>query len=192
MIYSKLRHELKTGDVILFSGRGVVSAAIKLFTRSRYSHVGMVIRIEEWDIVLVMESTTLTDVADVDEGIPRRGVQIVPLSTRIHQYDGSVWIAPIKRRLNDEQIATLVRFRHEIQGKYYEQSMTELIKSAWDGPWGKNDADLSSIFCSELVAEAFQRIGLLPINPPANEYKPRDLGPRGMASHLIKGVTQVK
>ena len=52
-----------------------------------------------------------------------------------------------------------------------------MIKAAYDGPLGHNQEDLSSLFCSELVAEAYQRLGLLPKPPqglPSNEYTPRD------------------
>ncbi len=50
----------------------------------------------------------------------------------------------------------------------------ELVKAAYDGPFGRNTEDLSSLFCSELVAEAYQRLGLLSEAKPANEYTPAD------------------
>jgi len=52
----------------------------------------------------------------------------------------------------------------------------ELLKSAYDGPFGKNEEDLSSLFCSELVAEAYQRLGLLTEGTPSNEFTPADFG----------------
>jgi hypothetical protein len=54
----------------------------------------------------------------------------------------------------------------------------ELLKAAYDGIGGKSSGeDLSSLFCSELVAEAYQAMGLLPEYPkglPSNEYTPLD------------------
>jgi hypothetical protein len=34
--------------------------------------------------------------------------------------------------------------------------------------------DLTSLFCSELVAEAYQRLGLLDESTPSNEFTPAD------------------
>jgi hypothetical protein len=39
---------------------------------------------------------------------------------------------------------------------------------------GINKEDLSSLFCSELVAEAYQKMGLLTEQLPSNEYIPKD------------------
>lgn len=51
-------------------------------------------------------------------------------------------------------------------------------KAALDGPFdkllGQNAEDLSNMFCSELVAEAYQQIGLLADGLPSNEYVPGD------------------
>ena len=54
--------------------------------------------------------------------------------------------------------------------------MWELVRAVWDGPLGGNEEDLTSLFCSELVAEAYQSMGLLLPNEqggaPSNEYTP--------------------
>ena len=64
--------------------------------------------------------------------------------------------------------------RREVAGREYEQDTLELIKAAYDGPFGHNEEDISSLFCSELVAEAYQRLGLLSEEKPSNEYTPAD------------------
>lgn len=48
----------------------------------------------------------------------------------------------------------------------------ELIKAAYGGWLGDNKENLSSLFCSELVAEAYQRMGLLPEVGSAHKVKP--------------------
>lgn len=68
----------------------------------------------------------------------------------------------------------LIAFRTEVRGRPYEDNKIELIKSAYDGWLGENEEDLSSLFCSELVAEAYQRMGLLPDTVASNEFTPRD------------------
>ena len=176
--YHDIRNSLNTGDLVLFSGKGGISTGIKWVTGSKWSHIGMVLRLPEWDFVLLWESTTLSDIADLDTGIARKGVQIVPLSERIRHYDGEVSVRALSPKLNIQQVGTLRETREEFKGRKYETSEIELIKAAYDGPFGRNTEDLRSLFCSELVAEAYQRMGLLSEEKPANEYTPADFTDR--------------
>tara|TARA_Y100000296_G_scaffold2569_2_gene3618 strand:+ start:1442 stop:2044 length:603 start_codon:yes stop_codon:yes gene_type:complete len=178
MNYSGIRDSLNTGDIVLFSGKGRISGMIKWFTGSPWSHVGMVLRLTEYNMLLLWESTTLSKIKDINTGKARQGVQLVPLSERMKSYEGKVGI----RRLNmfDKYQAidhdVLMKFREEVKGRPYEESKIELFKSAYDGVFGGNEEDLSSIFCSELVAEAYQRLGLLTEGTPSNEFTPADFG----------------
>jgi hypothetical protein len=73
--------------------------------------------------------------------------------------------------------------RKELSRKPYERSQIELLKAAYDGFGGASSGeDLSSLFCSELVAEGYQAMGLLPEFPaglPSNEYTPIDFSDAG-------------
>lgn len=185
--YSVLRDELKTGDLVLFSGKGPISAGIKLFTRSAWSHVGLVVRLPQFDSVLLWESTTLNDLVDLDSGVLRQGVQLVSLSARLARYDGPVSI----RRLQDVTLGAqdweaLSSLRREVAGRPYELSNLELVRSAYDGFGGLNREDLSSLFCSELLAEAYQRMGLLDEAVPSSEYTPKDFAAKG-GLRLLRG-----
>lgn len=71
-------------------------------------------------------------------------------------------------------VLALNNFRHEISGRPYETNKIELLKAAYDGLFGDNKEDLSSLFCSELIAEAYQKMGLLTEKLPSNEYIPKD------------------
>jgi hypothetical protein len=175
--YYDLRPRLKTGDLLLFSGKGAVSGLIKRFTASKWSHVALVLRVPQFDSVFCWESTTLSNVPDVESGVCRKGVQLVGLRERLETYQGdSVVYRPLLGvLLNDQHLKTLAAFRSEVAGRPYEQSELELLRAAWDGVGGANKtADLSSLFCSELVAETYQRLGLLRNIPPSNEYTPAD------------------
>ena len=175
--YSMIRDVLKTGDLVLFSGKGGLSAGIKWGTRSRWSHVGMVVRLEGFDFVGLWESTTLSDVADMESGEKRKGVQLVALRERLKRYEGEVAIRRLEgMKIGEAELAGLMAFKGEMKGRGYEENLFELIKSAYDGPGGRNEEDLSSVFCSELVAEAYQRMGLLGEEKASNEYTPADFG----------------
>lgn len=125
---------------------------------------------------------------DVECGKAIGGVQIVPLRTKIF----SGWesraairkLSGISAEKREEIRKGLLTLRRELQGKPYEKSKVDLILSSFDFgedsaflKFLKNDEeDLSSIFCSELVAMAYQRLGLLAIGDGKTtcEYTPDD------------------
>lgn len=52
----------------------------------------MVIKTDELDMVMLYESTTLSQIKCVELGRKHKGVQLVPLSERINQYQGRIGI----------------------------------------------------------------------------------------------------
>ena len=181
MKYEDMRTELKTGDIILFSGKGGISDGIKFFTLSKYSHVGMVYKFEDpldpKGSVFCWESTTLNDLKDADTGKLTQGVQRVELSERLERCFSKgyeISIRQLSKALTDNMVRALNNFRHDVSGRPYETKKIQLLKAAYDGIFGDNKEDLSSLFCSELVAAAYQKMGLLKQPPPSNEYIPKD------------------
>jgi len=173
--YQLLRHELKTGDIILTSGTTLFSRAIRWMTKSYWSHVGMIVRADQWDFVLMWESTTGVRIKDVESTKFNHGVQLVPLSERLKAYDGTFAIRQLNRPLSESETQTLSRFRHEVSGRRFDYNMVELLRAAWDsGIMSDNHEELSSLFCSELIAETFQALGFLDEDRPSNEYVPSD------------------
>lgn len=189
--YSDIRDQLQTGDLALFSGKGGASTGIKWFTDCKWSHVGMLIRMPEWDTLLVWEATTLTNLRDIITGVAHRGVQLVSFSDRLRSYDGNASIRKLDVARTPEMQRALITMRAELKGRPYETDKVELLKAAYDGPLGANAEDLSSLFCSELIAETYQRMGLLPSGPGAlasNEYTPRDFSEAGKRLSLQLGA----
>ncbi len=187
--YGTMRSKLRTGDVVLFSGKGGISAGIKWATFSRWSHVGMVLVLPEYDFVCLWESTTLSSIADVATGEHRKGVQLVPLSARVREYKGDIAIRQLKNvQFDAADIHSLMKLRKKLARRPYEKSKLELIRAAYDGPFGKNTEDLSSLFCSELVAEAYQELDLVNAKKkPSNEYTPADFSQKKEALPWVRG-----
>lgn len=181
--YDDVKTELNTGDIALFSGTGVISRTIQFASRSMWSHVGLVIRSEEWDMLLLWESTTLSKIKDVESRGQRQGVALRPLSARVRDYPvGNVAFRKLQGvTITEEMKQALKDFRQEVKGRDYEEDMLELMKSAYDGPFGQNEEDLSTIFCSEGVGEGLQRMTILKEHDeeggyPSNEYTPANFG----------------
>lgn len=182
--YEAVRDELDTGDIVLFSGSGFISKIIQIVTKSEFSHVGMVVKIKEWDMLLLFESTTLSKVKHVETGKRTQGVQLVSLSDRIKCYKaGKVTFRKLQGvDRSPEMLKTFKNFRKEVQGRPYEKSKWELFCSAYDFIGGKNKENLLSLFCSELIAEMYQRWVLFISDEnnwkfkPSNEMTPANFG----------------
>ena len=74
MNYAAQFSQLRSGDLLLCSGTSVFSRLIQAATGSPWSHVGLILRLEKLDRVMLLESV---------ESI---GVRAVPLSRYFHNY----------------------------------------------------------------------------------------------------------
>jgi hypothetical protein len=74
--YSQARPLLKTGDLFFCSGNYLFSKAIQFFTKSPFSHVGIIYKEEDLDRILFLESELLY------------GVRMAPLSKYVRDNNG--------------------------------------------------------------------------------------------------------
>lgn len=166
MNYESVREKMKIGDLIAFGGNGFISETIKKVTGSPVSHVGAVLYsyVAGQRLVQVIESTSIGD------GFA--GVQINRLSDHIRDYDGEMWWYPLNQFSRDnfkEELFT--RFMLKMKGRLYDPY--QAVMSALDFiPDTKEDLD--RLFCSELIAEAYERAGLIHGNN-ASEMTPADV-----------------
>ena len=106
------------------------------------------------------------------------------LPIRYQLYSGWNNYAAFRRLtgISDEQrekmYKELLQFRKEVQGRPYEENKFEMICSSFDGKYlsflENEEEDLSSLFCSELVAEAYKRMGILDTTKLSSEFTPDD------------------
>lgn len=189
--YDLVRPQMQPGDVIAFGGETPFSMLIKWATRSAVSHVGVVFeskvfsdgKSQQGIIVDVMESTNIYSNPETNER--KYGVQRNRLSTRLKYYPGNVWWLPLsaeKRSIFNYQKFT--KYMLHVDEKPYDVPQAVLagldymdkFRFAHNQEFGLTYAaeDLSSFFCSELVASAFKEAGIIDtIN--ASEVTPVDL-----------------
>ena len=163
---------LKTGDIILFSGKGLIPFIIKLITFSKWSHVGLVIIDENYDYPLLYESTHDNSIKGLDNSRFNEGVQCVPLQARLDGYNGK---AALRRLHNADLSATrhkLNLMRKDCAGIAFETNKLELFSSVgW--LWFINvNGSLKEQFCSENTAQAHIELGLHDPKIAANKYSP--------------------
>lgn len=177
MYYEEVRESIQSGDMVLFSGKGLISWLIKKATRSPWSHVGVAVRVPEFDFVCLWESTTLSTVPDLFTRKPTKGVQLVPLSDRVNGYTGKVAVRHLHVLLNESERVKAMAVRRKLRGKPYERKPWQLVRAALDWRFSANRRDLSSVFCSEGAAEFYMAANRLHEDGKASsEYTPADLG----------------
>ena len=170
---------LRTGDLLLFSGRGFTSDVIRVFTRSPWSHIGMVLHLPGQPEPLVLESTTLSESPDVTLGHPIAGVALVPLHRKIRDYPGAV---AVRRRhgpnLSERQQRMVARMARRLLHRPYKNYV---FCNALDVLTGfTRRPDQRGWFCSELVAELYRRLGWLPLDTRPSTLVPGHFGSRHM------------
>jgi hypothetical protein len=141
---AKARDAFQTGDLLCFRGRGWLSAAIRLVTKSEYSHVGLVYLFE--GRVYCMEAVG-------------SGVRLILMSELVRHYDGGIdWFelrdAPVASR------ASALGFAFAQLGKRYDTR--GILRFLWAKLMGNipRTRDQDEWFCSELAAAAWDRAGV--------------------------------
>ncbi len=156
----------------LFSGKDPISYGIKGLTRSKVSHVGIILSdAQDENKWYCFESTG--SAKEVLRGqYPH--VRITPWKDVVKNYDGG-----ISYRLfdfeNDKRISpTLVtEFVEEYNGKSYTKSPLRLLKALLHKNRKSRSSSLKSVFCSELSSKMLMNLGVLEDGIPGNML-PRD------------------
>jgi len=184
----------RTGDLVLWASDGTEARVVKFMTASAYSHIGIVIVLDTplhaGDSGVYMyhsPSGAIHGLVDhfSEPPKPKQGPQLNDMRV----------VLDVCRRAKSIEIRRLtirpgtrhawsggavsassetVEFARSEHSKVYETSLGDLFRSAYDGPGGQNERDLSSYFCSELVAEVLQRARVLVSQAPSDEFTPAD------------------
>jgi len=160
-MYKDVRDTLKTGDLIAFGGDGKASEVIKAATNSNVSHVGVVLSTTPLEsLILVVQIIESTKFANGFSG-----VGINRMSTHVEQYDGDIWVLPLKDEVIIRgDIKAFTKFLLEHKGKPYD--VPQAIMSAIDFMPSKED--FSKLFCSEYATGAYEAGKFI---PPINASK---------------------
>lgn len=179
--------DLESGDLILFSGVTPLHKRIQSFSGCPWSQVGMLLRWHPLNEFVVFESTKISVCNDVESGKILCGVQLTPLIERVERFQGSIAVRKVIPGLSPQQIEVLMNFYKEVKGKQYNDSKFYVVRAKHRR---NKVSDFSKFYCSELVAEAYQRIGVL-AKPPegltSNNYIPSDFASGAAFLKLTEG-----
>ncbi len=182
--YVRLRAQLQTGDIVLFSGHTLAARTVRWWTGSPWSHIGLIVRLPAYaDTPLLWEATRASPLADIHSGQVFDGVQLVSLDAKLANYPGVVAVRRLLglRRDRRERLCPLLE---AWRAKPYCNLLRKNLQ-AWC--WGEEAAHISrGGFCSELVAEVYKQLQLLPQDKPSIRYMPGDFAPDTSLS-LLQG-----
>ncbi len=153
--YEKIRHYLKSGQIVFCSGSYAFSGIIQKLTKSVWSHVAIIYKDEELGRVLIMEAE------------PYIGIRLIPLSKYLNDYKGTkraykgqMVITNLMVDLSKEKVNKAISFGLDELTRPYDnweifRIMLRIIFSI-----GKREKNRSYI-CSELVRDAYVKAGIM-------------------------------
>jgi hypothetical protein len=175
---------LRSGDLILYSGQHPLHRLQQERTGCPWAQVGLVVRLPGEAGPVVFESTKVSRARDVRTGTVVRGVQLVRCSERIASFEGAVAFRGLSPALPDDLEARLLLFAERMHGRPFNENKWMAFRAFYRRNVPSREA---GFFCSELIAEAYQWIGLLPQRPEgpgSNNYIPADFSSSYPASLL--------
>jgi hypothetical protein len=194
--YDEIARTACEGDIVLFTSSGVWAWMQDFWTDSTVSHVGMVVR-EPGSGRLCLAESTLPDerVADVRTNTVRDGPMIVPLAARIRTYIENFGYDVRYRALcpGARPPADVCAARRDLIWGMMQRKLDEGIGFDSDALtlmaantgyletaptcWMWEDAVYDAAdkeFCSSLVVECLQEMGVMESTRPHWSYAPRD------------------
>jgi hypothetical protein len=163
----------RTGDVFLFRGRTVADHAIRAVTNSPVNHVGMVIALDDLP-PLLWHAELGRSLPDVWTGEHQRGTQLHRLtdavSTWHHRYGQRAWMRPLDPDVSREMENEALRVVNELDGRTFPRTMS--LAKGWLAGRARKKHELEQLFCAEVVAITYERMGLLGTERPPNWYDP--------------------
>ena len=162
-----------TGDVWLFRGPSPADRAIRIVTNSPVNHVAMVVAFD--DLPPLLWHTELGQSVDsVWSGDRHRGAQLNRLDEAYAVWTGKYGQRAFVRRLDPEVTRAmedaLLRVIAEYEGRPFPR--TRQLVAKWLSGRLRREATAQAVYCAELLAITYRRMGLLDTTAPANWFDP--------------------
>ncbi|PKM49423.1 MAG: hypothetical protein CVV02_16290 [Firmicutes bacterium HGW-Firmicutes-7] len=192
--YEEIKNRLKTGDIVLFSGKYTMSKMVEKLEHSRWSHCGMVVRLPEYDEPLIYEATALTNLEDLVHHDHITGPKVVNLLERLKTYGQDVEpyepptyaVRLLDKPLPEADMDILNELLKELHG-LPNPDEKRMIFEVLVGRYLYIKTKMKDITCSGFISYTYKKLGLLKSLKPINGYMPKDFSTDG---HLnLKGVT---
>ena len=163
----------RTGDLWLFRGRSAADRAIRAFTNSPINHVGMAVVIEDLP-PLVWHAELSRSLLDVWAGTHHRGAQLHDLraavTTWTQKYNQRAWLRQLHGEVTQEMENAVLAEIARKDGTPFPATLA--LAGRWLRGRVRRAAPVETTYCAEVVAGAYQAMGLLGGERPTNWYDP--------------------
>ena len=163
----------RSGDVWLFTGHKVADRAIRVATNSPVNHVAMAIAIDDLP-PLLWHAELGRSAVDVWTGEEQRGAQLHRLTEAatvwVHRYGQRAYFRQLEPAATREMENAALAVVEEYSGRRFPTSFG--LAGHWVKGRFRRNITMEDIYCAELVALTFQRMGLLSEKRPPNWYDP--------------------
>ena len=162
-----------TGDVWLFRGPSGADRAIRVFTNAPVNHVAMVVALD--DLPPLLWHTELgQSLESVWTGERHRGAQLNRLDEALSVWTGKyrqrAFVRPLDGEITRGMEDSLLRAVAEYEGRPFPR--TRRLVGKWLSGRLRRDASEQAVYCAELLAITYTRMGLLDARTPANWFDP--------------------
>jgi hypothetical protein len=162
-----------TGDVWLFRGPTVADKAIRVLTNAPVNHVAMVVALD--DLPPLLWHTELgQSLESVWTGERHRGAQLNLLVDALDvwtgRYQQRAWVRHLDGEVTREMEDALLRVIAEFEGRAFPR--TRHLVGKWLSGRLRRVASEQAVYCAELLAITYTRMGLLDPRTPANWFDP--------------------
>jgi hypothetical protein len=167
--------KFNTGDIILFEHiydkssvksafMSVLDEGIGWFTKSKYSHVGIVIKDPKFtnpqlNGLFLLESNR-EDFPDAENGEIKCGVEIVDLKNVVNNYHGNIYWRKLVCDRGDKFNSLLAEAHSVIHNRPYDLIVGDWVSVAM-GKDNRNTQRKNTFWCSALVAYVYTHLGFL-------------------------------
>jgi hypothetical protein len=163
----------QTGDVWLFRGPSGADRAIRVFTNAPVNHVAMVVALD--DLPPLLWHTELgKSIESVWTGELHRGAQLNRLDEALtvwtQKYQQHAFVRPFDGDITREMEDALLRVVAEYEGRPFPR--TRHLVGKWLSGRLRREASEQAVYCAELLAITYTRMGLLDAHTPANWFDP--------------------
>jgi hypothetical protein len=162
-----------TGDLWLFRGRSAADRAIRLFTNAPVNHVATALTLDDLP-PLLWHAELGKSTEDVWAGEPQRGAQLHRLTeavqTWVERYGQRPYFRQLDTVVTREMEDEFLRVVNEYDGRHFPRTGA-LVRRALSGRL-RRSVSPEDVFCAELAAITYQRMGLLGKDRPINWYDP--------------------
>jgi hypothetical protein len=172
--YAEAVDDAQTGDVWLFRGRSAADRAIRTFTNAPVNHVGMAVAIDDLPPLLWHTEMGQT-LEDVWTGTHHRGAQLNRLGDAFRTWTGpkyrqEAFVRQFTGEVTKEMEDELLRVIEHYHGRPFPRIAR--LTGWWLKGRVRREATGEAVYCAQLLAITFRRMGLLDPKKPSNWYDP--------------------